>query len=175
MPPPYPPSFDNSPMLYAGALGSVTALACLMAMITGWMAREIWRDRRYVHPKTALTAFRVILLTAALTSFIRALPDAIYMYAWNEVDSETMRTILFFKRLADSMSIAPGAVWTVLLLLAYAPIANSLKTASAAQRVSTDLWAPWPHLVRPLFALVLIFVIAFLVAVSKLYLGVPLP
>lgn len=171
--PPFPPSFANSPILYAWALGSITALAFLMAMVAGWMARDIWTDRKYVHPKTALTAFRIILMLAATTSCLRALPEVVYMYAWNEARPDQMRLILMAKRVADGVAIAPGAIWTLVLLLAYPSIANSLKTASTTQRVSADLWSPWPQLVRPLFGVGLIFVIAFLVAISKLYLGVP--
>lgn len=167
----FPPSFANNPVLYATSLGSITAMAFLMAMVAGWMARDIWLDRLYVHPKTALTAFRVILFSAATSSFLRSLPDAIYMYAWNEASQDQMRVILLCKRVADSMSIAPGAIWVLALLLAYPSIAHNLKTASG--RYTTDLWSPWPQLLRPLAAVVLIFAIASLVAISKLYLGVP--
>lgn len=167
---PYPPSFDNSPLLYAWALGSITALACLMAMVCGWMARELWADRRYVHPKTALTAFRVLLMCASGTSCIRALPEALYMYSWNEASEDQMRLILLFKRVADGLSIGPGAIWTFLLFLAYPAIAHALKSQAAT---GTDLWSSWPHLVRPVLAIAIIFLIAFLVAISKLYLGVP--
>ena len=40
-----PPSFDGDPMLYALALTSVMSIACLGLTVTGWMARDTWRDR----------------------------------------------------------------------------------------------------------------------------------
>jgi len=167
-----PPSFDGSAGLYAYALGSVFTLACLTGAVAVWMARELWRDRHFVHPKTALTAYRSIILLAGITGFMRATPEAIYMFAWNEVGPRTMAVILFFKRIADVMAFFPGVFWTVLLMLSYPYIANALKM-SAANNAAVDLFAPWPKLVRPATALLLIFVLAVLVAVGKLYMGVP--
>lgn len=165
----FPPSFGESPLLYTWALGSITALAVLMASIAGWMVRDLWRDRFIVHPRTGLTAFRFIILFASATSFLRALPEAIYMYAWNEVSVPSMDLILTFKRLADGVAIAPGAIWTCALVMAYPSIAHQLKAHSYSH---ADLAGSWPRLVRPAMGLALIFTIAFLVAISKLYLGV---
>lgn len=165
----FPPSFGESPLLYTWALGSITALAALMASIAGWMVRDLWRDRFVVHPRTGLSVFRFIILFASITSFLRALPEAIYMYAWNEVSAPSMDLILTFKRLADGLAIAPGAIWTCALVLAYPSIAHQLKSHSYSQ---TDLSGSWPRLARPAAGLALIFAIAFLVAISKLYLGV---
>jgi hypothetical protein len=167
----FPPSFGNNPFLYATSLGSITALSFLMAMVAGWMARDLWRDRYHVHPNTALTAFRVIIMVAAGTSCMRALPEAIFMYSWNEISERNKELVLTMKRFADSVAIAPGVFWTASLVLAYPRIAAALKADSRTE--GADIWSGWPNMVRPLLALVLIFMIAFLVSMSKLYLGIP--
>lgn len=165
---PYPPSFSGSVELYMIALGSLTALSLLDLMTSGWMARDIWRDRRYVHPSTALTAFRATIMIAAFTGFIRRLPEAVYMYGWNELTIEQLATVLTLKRLADAFAIVPGTGWVMLLVLSYPTIANALKNDAAR---GTELASSWPNLVRPGIAVLLIFTIAPLVAFSKLYLG----
>lgn len=167
----YPVSFGGSPYLYAWALGSVTALSILMMTVCGWMARDIWRDRFSVHPKTALTAFRVILMLASATSVIRNLPEAMFLFLWNELEAPDFELILAFKRMADGLAIGPGALWTFLLFLAYPSIAHALKTNAAFSPM--DNWSGLHRLVRPLLAIFVIFLIAMLVAFSKLYLGVP--
>lgn len=169
---PYPASFAGGDglLLYAWALGSITSLACLMIMISGWMARDIWRDRFIIHPSNPVTAFRLILMLASFTSFIRAMPEAVYLFLWNEVSAGDWQFILTMKRIADGMAIFPGVLWPILLALTYPGIVNALKTSGHFQNI--DLMSPWPRLVRPAFALLLAFVIALLVAVSKLYLGV---
>lgn len=168
---PFPPSFGDSAGLYAYALGSIFCLACIYLMTALWIAGEIWRDRRYVHPKTALTAYRVIVMLAATTGFIRSAPEAIYMMAWNEVSASTIRAILFFKRMADSFSIIPGSGWIMLLVLSYPAVANALKNAAV---FDVDLFSPWPKLVRPAIAMFLIMVLSVLVAIGKFYTGVPI-
>lgn len=165
---PYPPSFSGSIELYMIALGSLTALSLLDLMTSGWMARDIWRDRRYVHPSTALTAFRGVIMIAAFTGFLRRLPEAVYMYGWNELSRDQLAIVLTMKRLADAFAIVPGTGWVLLLVLSYPTIANALKNEAAR---GGELLSSWPNLVRPGLALLLIFTIAPLVAFSKLYLG----
>lgn len=166
---PYPPSFGSNPILYAWALGGITTIAILMLMILGWMARDIWRDRHYCHPKEPLFMFRAILFFASMTGFMRATPEAVYMYAWNEVTSQQWDLILTVKRVADGFSAAPGTIWPILLTLAYPSLAHTLKAGGGFAPL--DILSPWSRLIRPALALVLIFIIAFLVAFSKLYLG----
>lgn len=166
-----PPSFGDNPWLYAWALGSVSAIAILMMMIAGWMARDIWRDRYHLPPTNTLMLVRTVLMFAAATSVLRNLPEAVMLYSWNEVDEQTMGLILLLKRFADGVAIAPATIWTVLFTLAYPSIAMGLRADISYSLYSA--WAPWPKLVRPAFALILVFAIAFLVAISKVYLGVP--
>lgn len=169
---PFPASFNGGEgfILYAWALGSITALGVIMAMICGWMARDIWRDRFLSHPKLPVTSFRLIILLCSFTSFARAFPEALYLFLWNEVRDDQWIIILTIKRIADGLAILPGALWAILLALSYPSIVNALRASSAG--VTMDLLSPWPRLARPALALIMAFVIAFLVAISKLYLGV---
>jgi len=166
----FPPSFGGSLLLYTWALGSITALAVVMSMIAGWMARDIWRDRYAVYLTTPVQCYRITILLASFTGFVRSMPEAVYLYSWNEVRPDQWALILTIKRLADGMSIFPGMAWTILFALTYPGICHACKTNSIY--VQTDLLSPWPKLARPALALTIAFVIAFLVAISKLYLGV---
>ena len=168
----FPSSFGNNAMLYANALGSVTTIMCLTGLVAIWMARELWRDRTHIHPLTALFTFRVIILLAGMAGFARSAPEVAYMLAWNEGAPETLAGILFVKRMADTMAFFPGVGWTSLLVISYPSISRSLKFTAGADGL--DLFAPWPKLVRPILALVLIFTLSVLVAMGKLYWGMAL-
>lgn len=167
---PFPKSFAGGYdlFLYFSSLGSVTAIALLMVMICGWMARDIWRDRSVIYPTNPVMIFRLIIMGASFTSFMRAMPEASYLYLWNEVPAREWQIILTFKRIADSFAIFPAVGWTAMLTAGYPAIIHSLKSGS--RYATSDLLSPWPRLARPAIALAMAFVAAFLVAVSKLYL-----
>ena len=168
----FPSSFgggDNL-LLYFWALGSITALCVMNTMVFGYMARDIWRDRYTCHPRDSVSAFRWIFLISSLTGIMRTLPEAAYLYSWNEVREDQWRLILMVKRLADGLSIIPGTIAPALLIVSYPAICHALRIN--ALYAPGDIPSLWHRLVRPLMAIAVAFVIAFLVAISKMYLGV---
>ena len=166
---PYPDSFGGNPYLYAGALGAITAAGIMSLMVAGWQARDVWRDRYILYPTHSLMILRLICMLMATASFLRALPEAVYLFYWNDVSEATMYSILAAKRWSDIVALIPALMSTTLLVCTYPSIAHTLR-----QQQQFTFGSPltsWPRLARPFIALVLVFIIAGLVSVGKLQLG----
>lgn len=159
-----PPSFSGDSWLYFWALASVTLQAAISWMISGWMVRDIWRDRLFTHPAATLSVFRWIMLSLSLSGVLRHTPEAVYMFMWGETSATTMASIIAFKRISDVASAAPGAGWAVLLSTCYPSIAFSL---DRNQRVKVDIAGNFHRLARPAIAGVIVLLIAALVAIGK--------
>lgn len=163
---PYPASFDGNGILFATALFSVTAIACLSSMIAGWMARDLWRDRFTIHPKSPIFSFRLIVMFVGVVGVMRSGPEAAYLFLYNEprVTPALYQFVLIVKRLSDTLSIVPVVAWMALLTVSYAGIVHQMK---ACTYISPDRLGPWPNLVRPFLVLIIVLSIAFLVAIGK--------
>lgn len=168
---PYPPSFDNSAFLYGSALFSLMSIAMFGAVVAGWMARDIWRDRYHDHPFSLACLFRAMVGIAALTGFIRCLPEVAFMTCYGEVTGYWMGRILTVKRIADSLSLFTVLFWMTTLVLIYPFVIISLHSMAARHIVVVDPVSVWPRLMRPLTIVATILLIAFLMAVAKGSLG----
>jgi hypothetical protein len=166
----FPPSFGGDLLLYTWALGSITTLAAIALMIAGWMARDLWRDRYRMPLNHPVSLYRLVFLLVSITGFMRSMPEAAYLYCWNEVRDDQWQLILTVKRLVDGLAIFPGAGWAMAFAVSYPPIVHALK--AGARYAPVDVLSPWHKLIRPAMAGGVAFAIAFLVAISKLYLGV---
>jgi hypothetical protein len=164
-----PPSVDGSAALYAYALFGLTVLFCIASSVTAWMSRDLYRDRLYVHPLSALTAFRLIMFFSGITGVIRTGPEIAYMMAYNEGPTSLIASIMFMKRIADSMASFSGLAWSSILVLAYPSISSALRRCDDR----SNFGAMARKLVRPAILMGLFFLLALLMALGKVLQGVP--
>lgn len=165
-----PPSFDGNPFLYAMALTSVMSIACLGIAVAGWMARDTWRDRFNVHPKSLLFGFRAMMGLAGFAAFVRSMPEVLYLQVYGDPDvsDSVQAAIITAKRIADSMALWLVLGWMVILVIIYPHICLALK-AGPAVRVRPDPLSTWPRLVRPFCCFLVILVVAIAFALAKVY------
>ena len=165
-----PPSFDGNPMLYAMALTSVMSIACLGLAVAGWMARDTWRDRWCVHPRTLLFSFRLMMGLAGFAAFFRSLPEVLYLQVYGDADVSlaTQSIILTAKRVADSLALWLVLGWMLILVTIYPHLCLVLKHGTVRQ-IKLDTLSTWPRLVRPAGCFLVILVVAAAFAYGKVY------
>jgi hypothetical protein len=165
-----PPSFDGNPFLYAAALTSVMAIACLGLAVTGWMGRDTWRDRFNLHPNTLLFGFRTMMGLIGFASFMRAMPEVLYLQVYGDPDvsAQTQASILMAKRVADALSLWVVLAWMAIMVAIYPHVSLALRTGPA-RHVQSDLLGTWPRFYRPTACLVVIMVVAVAFAYGKVY------
>jgi hypothetical protein len=165
-----PPSFDGNPFLYATALTSVMSIACLGLAVTGWMARDTWRDRWCVHPRTLLFSFRLMMGLAGFAAFFRSMPEVLYLQVYGDPDvsSQVQGAIITAKRVADSLALWLVLAWMLILVTIYPHICLVLKHGTVRQ-IKLDTLATWPRLVRPAGVFLVILVVAAAFAYGKVY------
>ena len=165
-----PPSFDGNPFLYAAALTSVMAIACLGIAVAGWMARDTWRDRFAVHPKSLLFGFRAMMGLAGLAAFVRSMPEVLYLQVYGDPDvsAATQAAIITAKRIADSMALWLVLGWMVILVCVYPHMVLVLKHGTVRE-IRVDPLSTWPRLMRPFACFIVILVVAAAFAYGKVY------
>lgn len=165
-----PPSFDGNPFLYGAALTSVMSIACLGICVSGWMARDLWRDRFLVHPTALLFMFRLMMGLVGFAAFARSMPEVLYLqvYADPDVPTSVQAMILTGKRIADSLSLWLVLGWMIILVAIYPSICLSLKSGPA-RLVVVDAYGTWPRLVRPVAAFACIILVSVAFAFGKVY------
>lgn len=168
---PYPPSFDGSAWLYFVSLVSLMCIAMFSAVVAGWMARDLWRDRFEDHPKTLAFLFRFMVLTIAGVGFIRCLPEVAFMTCYGEVTGATMGRILAVKRVFDALALPNVILWMFILVLIYPFVMIALKSQTARATIVVDPLSVWHRLGRPTLIFITILVIASLMAAAKGSLG----
>jgi hypothetical protein len=165
---PYPASFDNSPVRYAFALGSLMSIMMFGGIVACWMGRDIWRDRKERPPTPALLLFRLMMGTCGFAAFLRCLPEVLYMSAYGEVTGDRMAIILTAKRLADIASLPVVVGWMAILVCIYPAIVIVLRAhrpLAAPRPISR--FDRWHHLGMPAVIFVTIVLIASLMAYAK--------
>lgn len=167
---PLPPSFDGNPFLYAAALTSVMCIACLGIAVAGWMARDTWRDRWNVHPRSLLFGFRAMMGLAGFAAFFRSMPEVLYLQVYGDPDvsAATQAFILTAKRVADSLALWLVLSWMLILVSIYPHICLVLKHGTVRQ-IRVDPLSTWPRLVRPVVCFILILGVASAFAYGKVY------
>ena len=165
-----PPSFDGSPFLYAASLTSVMSIACLGLAVAGWMARDTWRDRWLVHPRSLIFGFRLMMGMAGFAAFFRAMPEVLYLQSYGDPDvsAATQQAIVTAKRVADSLALWFVLGWMLILVGIYPHICLVLKSGPA-RYVQPDALGTWPRLARPTLCFVVILVVALSFAYAKVY------
>lgn len=165
-----PPSVNGSPFLYATALTSVMCIAALGLCVAGWMARDTWRDRFYVHPKSLLFNFRLMMSLAGFAAFVRALPEVLYLQVYGDpnISQEIQASITMAKRIADSMALGFVLGWMLILVAIYPHVCLALKTGPS-HFVKVDRAGVWPRLTRPFMCFICIACVSMAFAYAKVY------
>lgn len=165
-----PPSFDGSPLLYAMALTSVMSIACLGIAVAGWMARDTWRDRWCVLPRSLLFGFRAMMGLAGFAAFFRSLPEVLYLQVYGDPDvsPSVQAAIITAKRVADSMALWLVLGWMLILVCIYPHLVLVLKHGTVRQ-IRADPFSTWPRLARPFVCFMVILVVASGFAYGKVY------
>lgn len=167
---PLPLSFNGSPLLYAAALASVMAIACLGLAIAGWMARDTWRDRWTVHPRSLLFCFRAMMGIAGFAAFFRAMPEVLFLQVYGDPDvsPEVQAAILTAKRIADTTALWFVLTWMFILVPIYPHVCMALRQG-IPRGVVVDSLGTWPRLARPFLTFVIILIAAMAFAYGKVY------
>lgn len=165
-----PPSLDGSPLLYAMALTSVMSIACLGIAVAGWMARDTWRDRWCVHPRSLLFGFRGMVGLAGFAAFFRSMPEVLYLQVYGDPDVSTavQAGIITAKRVADSLALWLVLGWMLILVCIYPHLVLVLKHGTV-RKIRVDPLSTWPRLVRPVVCFILILGVASAFAYGKVY------
>lgn len=174
-PSPFPPSFEGNPWAYGfGLFGDVVAASLALAMLLAYLFearrnREV--DRLLRNPMgragdvfgSALAIHRMRDVSILLFIVMRALPDAVWMLVWGEVDEACIRFLLAFDLWLDGVALFPLLFAAGCWALGRQAIEQRLvgvQVVSPRERVSLLLW----HHGRIVLAVV---VIAVLVTIGK--------
>ncbi len=165
-----PPSFDGNPLLYAMALTSVMSIVCLGIAVADWMARDTWRDRWCVHPRSLLFGFRGMVGLAGFAAFFRSMPEVLYLQVYGDPDVSVAvhAAIITAKRVADSLALWLVLGWMLILVCIYPHLVLVLKHGTVRQ-IRVDPLSTWPRLVRPVVCFIVILVVAAAFAYGKVY------
>jgi hypothetical protein len=164
---PFPPSFDNSPVLYGMALASLMSIGIFALVTSLWMLRDIWRDRSIDHPLSLSFLFRLMIAAVYFTGFLRCLPEVVYNTCFGEVTGARMAMILYVKKMADIVSLPTAAFGMLILNLIYPHVMIELRSQRARGVVIVDPLSLWPRLARPALIFSLVILIASLMAFAK--------
>lgn len=158
-----PTSFNNDGQLFGLNLFLMTAFMSLGLMMAGRMARVIWRDRgqdALLHP---VTIWRAAWMMAGAAVFLRCGTEAMNLWAWSPTDPVTTARVLMAKRWIDPAALGLAAAWMLLVVLANAGMEGQLRK----RPYPVDMWARLPALRRPAAVVLLSFVAAVGVAVTR--------
>lgn len=120
-PSPFPPSFEGNPYsFFFGLFGDVVASSIALAILLTFIFEK--RRVKQVHrrlgtperhdvspylPWTPLWLYRSGMMLFLLFVVMRALPDALWMLAWGEVEQETIETLLRVDLIFDGLAVIP--------------------------------------------------------------------
>jgi hypothetical protein len=164
---PYPASFNNNGWLYFSSLTSLMCISMLCAVVFGWMARDIWRDRFEDHPLSLAFLFRFMVAVISSIGFIRCAPEVAFITCYGEVTGDMMSRILTMRRFADTLALPNVVLWQAILALIYPFVMIALKSQQARAVVVLDPLSVWPRLVRAFVIVVTIVVISAAMALGK--------
>jgi 4-amino-4-deoxy-L-arabinose transferase-like glycosyltransferase len=166
----FPASMNGSVFLYFSALTSVMCIACLGICVAGWMARDTWRDRYHIHPKSLLFNFRMMMALAGTAAFARSMPEVLYLQMFGDpnVSLDTQAWITTSKRIADSLALWLVLGWMGILVIIYPPLCIALKSGPA-KYVIIDRMAAWPRLLRPMVCFLCICLVAMSFAYARVH------
>lgn len=106
---PFPVSYDGSGMMFGFALFSLIVIASLSMMIGSLLVNHLFKDRRCGYDGVA--ALRSLVLAFCVAAFIRCSPEVAYNVAYAEASPSTLQTILFTKRVCDTITLIPFMIW----------------------------------------------------------------
>jgi F0F1-type ATP synthase assembly protein I len=102
---PYPPSFDNNPLIFGWAL---FARLLIMLLAAATLARMSSKARVDKLPGNHPVFYHRAVITAFLwAALIGSTSDVLTYLVWNEVSNATTSIVLLISRLLDAISVIP--------------------------------------------------------------------
>ena len=158
-----PASFNGDGDLFALNLFLMTAFMCLGLLMAGAMARSIRRHYGQDLLRHPVTIWRLAWLFAGTALFLRCGTEAMNLWAWNPADPVTTARVLMAKRWIDPVALVFASAWMMLVILSNTAIEQQLMR----RPLSVDMWARLPALRRAAAVVLLSFVAAIGVAVTR--------
>jgi hypothetical protein len=159
----FPISFNDDGQLFGVNLCLMTAFMCLGLVLAGGKARAIWLNRDRDLPSHPVTIWRASWFIAGMAAFLRCGTEAMNLWAWSPADPAMTAAVLMAKRWIDPIALACAAGWMVLVILANTAMEEQLRK----RPFPVDMWASRSSLRRPLAIVVLSFVAAVGVAITR--------
>lgn len=131
---PFPVSYDGSGIMFGFALFSLIVIASLSLMIGSMLVNHLFKDRAYGYD--GVSALRSLVLAFCVAAFIRCSPEIAYNIAYAEASPSTLQTILFTKRVCDTITLIPFMIWAGTFWAWYPDMV--LKLRSTRSMVWTD-------------------------------------
>ncbi|HEX8415739.1 MAG TPA: hypothetical protein VF637_17940 [Sphingomicrobium sp.] len=158
-----PTSFNGDGELFALNLFLMTAFMCLGLLMGGAMAEAIWRHRVQDLRRHPVTIWRLAWAFAGAALFLRCGTEAMSLWAWNPADPVTTARVLMAKRWIDPAALVLASAWMMLVTLSKAAMERQL----IRRPLPVDMWARLPALRRPLAVILLSFVAAIGVTLTR--------
>lgn len=158
-----PTSFNNDGQLFGFNLFLMTAFMCLGLLMAARLFRALWRDRLVDGSRDPVTIWRMAWCCAAMAAFLRCGIEAMNLWAWNPADPVTTARVIMAKRWVDPVALIFAAGWMVLVMLS----STSMEQQLRKRPFPVEMWARLPELRRPAAIVVLSFVAAVGVAITR--------
>lgn len=123
---PFPVSYDGSGLMFGFASFALIVICSLSMMLGSLLINHLWKDRTVGYD--AVAAIRSLVLAFCVAAFIRSSPEVAYNISYAEASPDTLRTILFIKRVCDSITLIPFMVWTGTFWVWYPDIVLKLRS-----------------------------------------------
>ena len=123
---PFPVSYDGSGLMFGFACFALIVISSLSMMLASLLANHLWKDRSVGYD--AVAALRSLVLAVCITAFIRSAPEVAYNISYAEASVNTLRTILFTKRVCDTVSLIPFIIWVATFWVWYPDIVIKLRS-----------------------------------------------
>lgn len=176
-PSPFPPSYENDPWSYGfGLAGDLIASALCLAMLLTYLF-ERRRMKRVSHrvgippplpiPRwSVFWVYRAFNVNVLLFIVMRALPDAVWMLLWGEVEIRTIEMMLLLDLYCDGLALVP----LFFAILCWAWGRQSIPQSLLSERGGGRMAPPtWQMIGRNGMIVVLVLVISVGVTVGKVY------
>jgi len=151
-----PPSFDGQGWLVVLNLWVMTTGFCLLVMLAGKLAGDMWRCRFWDRLREGPQILRLIFLLLSTAGVLRFGGEAVGLWAWDPTDPAATLAALKLKRLLDPVSAMLAFSGFGIFFLAERQIMDHLRRRPPP----VSLWPKVGTLKRPALLIVLCFVAA---------------
>lgn len=149
-----PPSFDGHGWLVVVNLTVFTAGFYLLVALGLWLVGQWWRYRHIDRWRDPVTIYRRIALAWAIGFALRCFGEAYSIWAWNPADPAATGAALHLKRFLDPIGAGFGFAGIFQLALTLRGMTPQLRK----RPFPVDMWVSLPMMKRPALVVILCFV-----------------